>query len=244
MNIQKILVIGAGGTGSFLLPPLARFLRSINYDGRIIIADGDKYEDSNSDRQLFSRSHIGKNKAEYQALAIQSQLGDMEIEIIPEYLNKEKINSIIEEETLVINCVDNLAARKFVEDRILELETGAHICCGNDLRHGNVQISLRHNNKQLTPSIYDIHPEFNSDNDDRSVMNCQDISDLSSGGQIIGANMMAASLAMNFVIQLLGNYPVNQNGTYIPFAYTYFDILTNSFESKLQSKVPMFEYIG
>jgi molybdopterin/thiamine biosynthesis adenylyltransferase len=53
------LVIGAGGVGSILLPILMKSVRD-----EIVVMDGDKFEEKNLDRQLFSPADIGKNKAD------------------------------------------------------------------------------------------------------------------------------------------------------------------------------------
>lgn len=236
----KIVVIGAGGTGSLLFNPLCRYLYSKEYLGEIVICDGDKYDTSNASRQMFALSKVGMNKAEYQVLAISSQLPEIasRLSYIDEYLSQKDIQDLIVENTLVINCVDNLAARKYVEDRISELDNAAHICCGNDLRHGQVQTSLRINGEWRSPTIYEESPIFNNDNDDRSDMTCQDLQELESGGQIIAANFMAAALALNYVIQLI---PPSESsvfdGTFIQNGFTYFDTMTNCFESRSTNEV-------
>lgn len=225
MKINRILVIGLGGTGSNLVPLLGRFLYSIKYDGDIILADGDSYSESNIERQIFSIAHINMNKAEYQATVLANHIPFLknQIEIVDKYLSKDDINEIIQEGTIVINCVDNLAARKYVEDRILELDNGAHICCGNELKTGQVQLSLRIDGEQVTPSIYKQSPVFNSENDDRSKMSCQDLAKLPSGGQLIAANAMSAVIAFNFVTYLMSSDNLYLGGTWVPCGTVRFD---------------------
>ena len=58
--INKIILIGCGGTGSYLAPPLARFLKAFKFAGELILADGDSYEPSNLDRQSFNLDLIGE----------------------------------------------------------------------------------------------------------------------------------------------------------------------------------------
>lgn len=231
-QVGRVVVIGCGGTGSILIPQLTRYLYSIRYKGKIIFADGDAYEDKNKDRQTFSPKFIGTNKAEYQAkatLASLESLGD-QIEFIPEYLNEEKINEIISEGTIVINCVDNKAARKYVEDRCLQLKDVAHICCGNELTNGQVQISYRRAGAQVAPSIYVRNPKSNDINDDRSKLNCQQMAQLESGGQIICANMTAASIALNYVVQILSKDTIFDNNHWMPVGTVWFDCRQNLFD--------------
>lgn len=204
--IHKILVIGAGGTGSALFIPLCRYLSSQAYDGRVVIADGDKYEISNADRQNFSQDFIGDNKAQYQVMVAESVIPSDNITYdliyVDRFLTKEDINNLVEEHTIVVNCVDNKAARKYVEDRVLELNNAYHICCGNEKTSGQTTITARVNGKLITKSLYDLYPKFNSVDGDRSVMSCEEMAQLPSGGQIIMANMTAAVLALNFIQQI------------------------------------------
>ena len=239
MNPNEVIVIGAGGTGSILIPNLARFLNSINFEGSLVIADGDSYDEGNIDRQSFSLQHVGLNKSEYQALVVSSQIPNFanNVDFIPEYLSKEDIDTLIDENSVVINCADNNTVRIFVENRVNELNDAVHICCGNDLRSGQVQISMVRNGERLTPTIFDEAPDLQNEDEDRSQMSCEEIAQLPSGGQLIAANMMSASLALCYVVQLMGNRPLNRNGTFIMHAFTYFDVLTNSFESKSQGRI-------
>lgn len=230
--IKKVVVIGAGGTGSILLPQLIRYLRSRNFRGKLIIADGDAYTMSNAERQLFTLHKVGMNKAQYQAMAIVSQLPDMkdQVEYLPKYLSSEDITNLVEDHTVVINCVDNNAARKYVEDRCMNLPNAAHICCGNELTTGQVQICLRSDGRTITNTIFKNSPNFANGGEDRAKMNCEDIAALPGGGQLIAANMMAAAIALNFMIQLTSDRPLHQGGTYMPCEGVAFNCDMNSFQ--------------
>lgn len=231
---NKVLVIGAGGTGSMLFVNLARYLRSIKFTGQLIIADGDLYSENNLERQNSGTAGVNRNKAEYQASLASYMLQDFadNIMFVDKYLSQSELQNIITNGTIVFNCVDNMAARKYVEDIVDSLQTAAHICCGNELRDGQVQLSHKINNERITPSLYRDSPNFNSTNDDRSTMTCEDIAKLPSGGQIIATNMMAASIALNFAIQILGNQPLHKGGTNIPSSHVIYDVFTNKMVSK------------
>lgn len=220
--IENIFVIGAGGTGSFLIPALARFLFSQNFNGVLTIIDGDKYEEKNADRQLFSKAMLNTNKAEYQCMAIESQLPNVpfELEYIDEYLSEEDVKTTIPNGSVVINCADNHAIRKYVEDHIQSLEHGIHICCGNEFRDGQVQVS----GLSELPSIYEKYPEMNTTDGDISTMSCQEISALPSGGQLIAANMMAAAIGLNYFIRVFDGK--------VPWTHCVeYDVLNNNFLS-------------
>ena len=197
-DIENVIVIGCGGTGSALIPFLSRYLYSVNFRGNLVLADGDTYEESNSDRQIFNNQMVGVNKAEYQAASISNQLPEIEdfVDYIDEYLSEEDINGLVVENSIVINCVDNKAARKYVNDRVSSLNNAVHICCGNRERSGQVQAHVRVNGENVTPDIYEFSPEFDSTDDDVSSMSCEELAALPSGGQLICANMGAAYNAL------------------------------------------------
>lgn len=234
MRANKIVVLGCGGTGSILIPSLIRYLYSIEYSGQLIFVDGDKYSDTNITRQIFNLNMVGYNKAHYQAKSAVNQMPcyEKQVSFIDKFLNQNDINDLVEENTVVFNCVDNKAARKFVEDRVSVLSDAAHICCGNETTFGQVQIHYRKNGVSLTPTIYNSVPEFNSADDDRSKLSCEELAALPGGGQLICANMMAASLALNYFMQITSKSPVFQDNTWVYCGTTEFDCKTNSFGHK------------
>lgn len=94
-------VIGAGGVGSWLVPRLARLDRDIK------IVDGDTLEKKNLDRQFFSDSMIGVNKAS--ALAGMYGLSDCSI---PEYYTVGLLQ--LDRKDWLWCCADNHACRREV----------------------------------------------------------------------------------------------------------------------------------
>ena len=68
---MKFIVVGAGGTGGYLIRDLARLIGTFNLqnnmDMSIIVIDGDKVEPKNLIRQNFIKSDLGKYKAEVMA---------------------------------------------------------------------------------------------------------------------------------------------------------------------------------
>jgi molybdopterin/thiamine biosynthesis adenylyltransferase len=239
MIIEKIIIIGAGGTGSWLCSPLARYLQSIDYKNSLVIIDGDSYDTSNVSRQSFSVSHgVGLNKAEYQAMKISYDFEpDYSVEYVSEFVGKEDIDKLVTEGTVVFNCVDSLAARKYVEDRVATLNNAMHICCGNELRTGQVQVYYRKDGKDITPSIYKRSPEFDSVSDDRSTMSCSELSELEGGGQIIAANLMAASLALNYFVQVFHGFIWNVNKDWVSSGSVFFDLGTGQYQNRDENAI-------
>jgi hypothetical protein len=126
---DKIFIIGAGGTGTHLIPPFARFLKfkkETRYS-QIFIIDGDKFEEENMKRQLMSLSDVGKNKAtatvdRCKELGIFTQDDDT-ISSIEEYASPENLIPWFEDSQcpLVIAAVDNNASRRAIIDALTKV---------------------------------------------------------------------------------------------------------------------------
>jgi sulfur-carrier protein adenylyltransferase/sulfurtransferase len=109
---SSVLVIGAGGLGC----PALQYLVAAGV-GLIGIADGDKVDASNLQRQvLYHESDIGKNKAEVAALKLSSMNSLIKIETYPFFLNADNISHIIQKYDLILDCSDNFATRYLVND--------------------------------------------------------------------------------------------------------------------------------
>ena len=63
----SILVVGSGGTGTYFLKEISRFLSgntaAANMISKMVICDGDIVEEKNLSRQCFSTEDIGRKKA-------------------------------------------------------------------------------------------------------------------------------------------------------------------------------------
>ncbi len=104
-----ITLIGCGGTGSFLLPKLARLdlaLQRLHHPGLFVTAyDGDIVEEHNVGRQNFTFGDIGKNKAITLIEKVNFCYG-LNWVAIPNLVMDEIVQS-----NLFISCVDNAAFR-------------------------------------------------------------------------------------------------------------------------------------
>ena len=228
-KIKQIVVIGCGGTGSFLIPPLCRYLASINFLEDVVLVDGDTYSNSNSDRQMFDVNQVGLNKAEQQAGTILRTMPEfkMNLQYVDTYVGLEELEDLLVENCVVINCGDNNALRHNVESACLKLKNAVHICCGNEMHHGQVQISMRIVGKQIFPPIWDRYPQFKTTVEDRSKMSCEELAKLPSGGQVISANMMSASIALNTIIGLFTPSKWTEHGSVVQKDIVQFNSLTN-----------------
>jgi adenylyltransferase/sulfurtransferase len=146
----KILVIGAGAGGNEVLKNLA-----LMGFGNFTIVDFDPIEDSNLSRTtLFSKSDIGKSKAEIAATTLQ-QIS------LHESPNIQGINAKIQEvgkqvfldNDIVICCVDTMDARAYINDWCVRLQK-PFLEMG--FEKFTVQISFFPNEKPTDPCLREV----------------------------------------------------------------------------------------
>lgn len=186
--MNHFLLVGAGGTASYLLPALVRWLDATHGEEWLLaICDGDTIEMGNIARQAHALENVGANKAE--ALAA----GHDRIVPIPEYLGSLNIDRLIQDGTTVLITVDNFPVRKRIEDHAKTLDNVVVINGGNEEHSGSVQLWVREASRDVTPPIGFMHPEIAEPGLDRAEMSCQQIAQLPGGGQTAIANMAAAT---------------------------------------------------
>jgi len=132
---KKILVVGAGGIGSHLVPALQKHLTE---QDTILLMDGDKFELKNMDRQMFSRRYIGKNKAA--AVAEMYRGFNSPIVPLPEYLDDVvALSQRHSDISAIVACPDNHVARV----RCMELADilgVVAVLCGNDFESSHCMV--------------------------------------------------------------------------------------------------------
>jgi len=122
-----LVLVGCGGTGSFLAGHIARLLTGSVIGetiGDILLIDGDSVEPKNVGRQLFSKRDIGKNKAEVLANRYNQAFG-LDIYWCPEFLTRDNFSEIIPDSNrnhpvLILGCLDTAAARKIILDKVMD----------------------------------------------------------------------------------------------------------------------------
>ena len=219
---MNIVIVGLGGTGSCLAEPLVRYLygEGIIEHSQITFVDGDHYDEGNITRQMFATGFIGTNKAEYTHLKMTKLFPEFEshFSFIPKYLGADDLVKLMTEDGVLFSCVDNHYFRKIADEQAALMGNYLLISAGNGMVDGNVQSVLYQNrvciSKQTLRSkhsdVRDAQPK-----EDRSKMSCEDIAKIPGGGQIVVANMMAASLML---CHFIANW-----GKVAPFYETYFN---------------------
>jgi molybdopterin/thiamine biosynthesis adenylyltransferase len=104
---EKVAVVGAGGLGGFILELLARA-----GVGRITVIDGDLFEESNLNRQLFSlEENLGSKKVEMVKQRVAKVNAAVEITAVFDFL-KNKGAEIISKSAVVCDALDNISSRR------------------------------------------------------------------------------------------------------------------------------------
>ena len=109
---SRALVVGAGGLGSGALPYLAS-----SGVGRITVADGDTVDLTNLQRQVVHRvDSIGKNKALSAAATLAALNPEISVQALPERLSAERLQALVREADVVLDCSDNFATRHAINE--------------------------------------------------------------------------------------------------------------------------------
>jgi molybdopterin/thiamine biosynthesis adenylyltransferase len=219
--MNPVIVIGLGGIGSHLVEPLARFLSTLSKPPELVLVDGDAFTTGNRGRQRTGPGDIGLNKAMVHAQRLLSLLPGLRVRAVEQYVSERNALEIISEGALSIVCPDNHATRLTVSRRCQRIRNAAAIFVGNDLRDGAIQIYVRRNGRDLKPRPEQYHPEIASPAERNPAdLSCEELAARQGGGQVIFANLMAATLALNAAYALL-------QGQVPGYGEVFFDVLSN-----------------
>lgn len=223
-NVEKdpieIIIVGAGGTGGYLVRDLSRFIYSIDkrlqmptLDIQITIVDGDVVEEKNILRQNFLPQDIGLNKAEVLAKRHSKAFG-INISYISEMFGSYTF-SVAKKNRIIIGCVDNNAARReiayFVSrcwDGYNMSEKNAYwIDSGNEKKTGQVIVG----SKELQ-DVTDIYPEiYIPEYDSVEQISCAER--MLQDEQNMFVNLTASNLILNYVKNIILDIPMVTHGT-------------------------------
>lgn len=107
-----VLLLGAGGLGS----PAAYYLAAAGV-GHLVIADGDRVERSNLQRQiLHTTDRIGQTKAASAARAILELNPEVEVTTFPSQVTSDNIKELIQKVDLVIDGSDTFETRYLLNE--------------------------------------------------------------------------------------------------------------------------------
>ncbi|MGZ5516516.1 MAG: ThiF family adenylyltransferase [Limisphaerales bacterium] len=180
-------VIGCGGVGSAIVPSLCLLVSPNN----VTVIDGDAIEPKNLNRQMFSRTDVGLNKAE--ALA-----GKHGCQFVPEWFSQGKIRH--QRNDWLICLVDNHRTR--VEALETCDEYGCQAVFAANEKHSSEAYYYRRAWKGTSrdPRVY--YPEISTDqNGDPRAASIGCTGEIQQNHpQLVSANLMAAALAEHLFV--------------------------------------------
>lgn len=219
--IERIIVVGLGGIGSFLSLVLCRYLNFTNYCKRVVLVDGDRYGRENLARQNAGLQDDAKNKAEAQVEYLKRLFNTLTIVPVSQFVTEKNVSEIISEKSIIFLAVDNHATRKIISDRCKRLQDVVFISGGNELTDGNVQVYIKRNGRSRTPPIEKFHPEIEHPEDrNPAELSCDELTRMAGSEQIIFTNLMAACLMLNAFYTIVVEKPLR-------YSEVYFDIERN-----------------
>ncbi|MFH1456250.1 MAG: ThiF family adenylyltransferase [archaeon] len=116
LNSKRVLVVGAGGIGTYAC------LNLIPLGAKIDLFDGDKIEDHNLNRQIFYYNAIGENKAQVLAKRLKHLTRWSQLKPNKNYLDKKTLYNLPDYDC-ILSCVDNWETRKILSKYALITET-------------------------------------------------------------------------------------------------------------------------
>ena len=162
----RVVVVGAGGTGSAVLPALARLHHAMIELGHpqgidCTVYDDDTVSPTNVGRQGFYPNDVGSYKASLIVNRLNVLMGTNWRAVTQRLTGRTAMYNV----DLVIGCVDTRGARKAILDAVGE--TGAYyLDCGNDTDRGQVILGqtlpqrLREKTPERLPHVGDLFPDL------------------------------------------------------------------------------------
>ena len=162
----RVIVVGAGGTRSAVLPALARLhhaMIELGHPGGIecTVYDDDVVSQTNVGRQGFYPNDVGSFKASLIVNRLNMLMGTNWRAITQRLNGRTALFNV----DLVIGCVDTRAARKAIVDAIGSGST-YYLDCGNDTDRGQVILGQmmppgsRRKSRERLPHVADLFPDL------------------------------------------------------------------------------------
>ena len=148
----RALIVGAGGLGS----PAALYLASAGV-GHITLADGDKVDLTNLQRQiLHTQERVGQLKAVSGRTALSQINPEIEVEAISERLVGERLEALVAGADIVLDCSDNFATRHAINRACVTRRTP--LVSGAAIRFSG-QLSVFDSRRDDSPCYHCLFPE-------------------------------------------------------------------------------------
>ena len=110
LQTKRVLIVGCGGLGGHLISSLLRI-----GVGNLRIVDGDVFDPSNLNRQLFSSVPVlGQNKARIAAQSASNINPNVHVDVIEEFFTEENAAVLLQDCDIVLDALDNIPSRRLL----------------------------------------------------------------------------------------------------------------------------------
>lgn len=220
--IFNMIVIGAGGTGSYFLKEFARFVASSHKIDKtkifVTVVDGDRVEEKNLERQNFFSDSLNQYKAEEMVSLIIETFDVTNFVACNEYiLSEENIQDIYTKTydifgldrrskegivPVIIGCVDNHQARTSMEHFFKSTPNCVYYDSANEFSSGEVVFSYKNGAQIVSPVRSHYFPDM-SENIGKSVveMSCSELNSVAP--QHLATNMKAANILLTGLLRFI-----------------------------------------
>lgn len=212
----KVIILGAGGTGGYVIPHLYRIGFAADRPMRILVCDGDVVEKKNLIRQNFVEQDIGRNKAQVLAERYSAAFG-IECEYIPRFVEDEEEllrltvpdfylngwrNIPETQRVILVGCVDNNKSRKMCHAVFAKHKDIIYIDSSNGEHTGQVVCGVRQNGRTTYKPVCSLYPDMLQDEEKfPSELSCAERA--VSAPQWVTANLTVATAVVSFLYDLL-----------------------------------------
>ena len=152
LRAGSALIVGAGGLGC----PAALYLAASGV-GRLTLADPDKVDLTNLQRQILYRTDsVGESKVEAAKKTLASLNPEIDVQVLPKKLQQRDLEQLLPGCDVVLDCSDNFATRHAVNRACVAQRTA--LVSGAAIRF-DAQISVFDLSKPQAPCYACLFPE-------------------------------------------------------------------------------------
>lgn len=195
LSYKQVVAVGLGGIWSYLWPFACRRMSYSRWCPKsLILVDRDQFSPSNLERQDMRVEDTMKPKAEVYRERIKNQFPALKTKAIHQFVTAKNVARIVPDNSIVLSCLDNFAARRVLADHARSLKNVVLISGANEEKVGNAHLHLVMK-KPLTKGMDEAHEGEDGwdDKDNPGEMSCEERARLPSGGQTALANFFAAA---------------------------------------------------
>lgn len=219
----SLVLVGCGGTGSWLAPHVARIARLLRdqrprFEVRVTFVDPDQVEPKNTIRQNFSPAECGRNKAVALAVRLSAAFG-LPIAAQPAAFAPPKTASGLL--PVLIGCVDGPEGRRSLLAAVQRDNPSWWLDCGNEKNSGQVLLGGGWRDGQRLPGLVtwlplpaEVHPDLLEDPAQaQKPLSCAELN--AQEGQGLAINARMAAEAADYLVRLLLTGDLRKRATYI-----------------------------